>query len=156
MTHFYGLLIGLGVFLVGARIHRAVEDHQAAGPHSPTMGVTAWEWVKWLVRGEPVHDPDLDPDDFDDPDEDDEDGDDVEVHEWGAIDRATAGHRQAVMLPAPVGRRPARTWTPLEEWVAASLDRDARPVDIIRGAAQKFRASESTTKRAIRRVRSQE
>jgi hypothetical protein len=149
--HFYGLLIGLGVFLLGARIHRAVEDHRAAGPHSPAMGVTAWEWVKWLVRGEPVHDPDPDPDDFD-PDEDEGD---VEDHEWGAISRPSAGRHQTVMLPAPVRRRPPRGSTPLEEWIAASLDKGARPVDIIRGAAQKFRASESTTKRAIRRVRDQ-
>lgn len=143
-AHFWAMLIALGVCVAGAFAHQAWTSHDQ-DPHSPDPGFTARSWLNRLVGRDSGHDSDLTVSD----DEAEPEGDDgvVEDYDWGSIDRSEGITRVEV-------RRPDLTaLTPLEDWVRRQLDGNARSVDIVRGAAHRFRASESTVRRAIRKVK---
>lgn len=147
-AHFWAMLIALGVCAAGAFAHQAWTSHDQ-DPHSPDPGFAALSWLKRLVGRDSGHDSDLT---VSDDDQGSADGDDpydweVEDHEWGAIIRPS-GDTQVEVRPPDL-----TALSPLEDWVRRQIDAGARSVDIVRGAGHRFRASESTVRRAIRKVR---
>jgi hypothetical protein len=144
------LLIGLVVFLIGVRAHRAAMARpvRTRRPnHSPGWWVTSWNWVKSLVRRDP--EPDRDPEPRG-----------VETHGWGFVDYADAAIRIAVDRPVMASNVPLPKPTPkakgptqLDIWVTSSVDNGSRSVDIVREGQRRFGASESTIKRSIKKAK---
>jgi hypothetical protein len=149
---FAGLLVGLTVFGVGRAIH---QRYWLRGlpppdrPHSPAWYLQAWAWAKWLLTGDSDSDSDSDIV--------------VTGTKWGRVyaDPDQPGHwkvlwrRRHARVPLidPVAPPKPAGPSPLERWIAASIANGARSGDIVREARRKFGASESTTRRAMRRAR---
>lgn len=138
-----GPLALLAAWVVFALWARAWHVYRRLADHSPTGVVPLSVWVKALVRGgpDPAPDPDPEPsagyrliDDEDSP--------------------RTAVAWERSPEPEPAAPAPASAPSRLQRWVGASLDRGARPADIITQGRRLFGRSESTMKREIRRVRS--
>lgn len=111
---------------------------------SPVDAAWVWEWVKALVSRDPDPEPAPEPDPAGYqlvPDEE------IPPRTRVVWAKREPGDPEPA-APAP-GPRPSR----LDRWVAQSLDAGARPVDVITEGRRLFRCSDTTVKRAIRRVR---
>lgn len=130
-----GLLIAIGLFLLGVRIHRELVARGYLKPHSPTGGGSKGQRVKpQVTAGSGSDDPTSDPE----PEEE------VSEYTWGKV--SGSGQRVEVTI-----KRPGEKGEGLEAWIADRLGWRTR--DIITSARAQWRVSESTVKRALRRVR---
>jgi hypothetical protein len=133
---FVGLLVGLGLFLLLVRIHRGLVASGRLKPRSPTGRGSKGQRVKpQVTAGSGSGDPSSAP----------VPEGEVAQYEWGSV--SGAGDRRVEVTI----KRPGEKGEGLEAWIADRLG--WRPRDIIAGARAQWSVSESTVKRALRRVR---
>jgi hypothetical protein len=129
-------------WLVFAAWARAWHVYSGLADHSPTGEVALTEWVKALVRRDPEPEPDPEPG-----------APGYRLVPAGGARTAVLWAKRRPVPPPPAEPVPAPRPSRLRRWVAASLERGARPVDIITQGRRQFGVSESTMKREIRRAR---
>jgi hypothetical protein len=131
------------VFVVIARgvhvWHRMMIDNP-----SPVDAAWVREWVKALVRRDPDPEPDPGPDPG---------GYRLEPDDQVPPRTRVVWAKREQGDPPPAAPAPPARPSRLDRWVAQSLDAGARPVEVITEGTRLFRCSDTTIKRAIRRVR---
>lgn len=132
------ILLAWVTFAVIARLrHRWVADHP-----SPGEGPGVIDWVKALVTGGRDPEPDPDP------------APRRKGYRLVPVDDAkTVVEWPTAADPPPAMPANGRPKSPMQQWVAASLDQGARYGQILAEGQRLFSVSESTMKREIRKAR---